>query len=314
MKSAMILLNNDKYIYKYVPFNLNTLKGIIKGELWFGSFDDFNDPFDGNFIIGNTGNNIENRNAFLKNELRGIVKDNIFNGSESNEKLINYYLKDIVVRKVKNYYGISCFTTHPDNKLMWSHYAEGHTGLCLIFDKEKLLNSLFYGGNPHKKVNIIEFKDENYSESLYQLDVDFPNEFTIKAKFDEILRHKDTGWSYENEVRFYFEFSKNPLNKSIQYHKESLRGIIFGLKTNKDNIHTLDALIKETSHYKHLTPFHVRYSESNGSIILPGVPYSPVFKRDFYPLEDEEITENQKPWKPVGNYEIFAQNECLKLR
>jgi hypothetical protein len=34
---------------------------------------------------------------------------------------------------------IACFGSEPDNLLMWSHYADGLRGFCVVFDEEKLL-------------------------------------------------------------------------------------------------------------------------------------------------------------------------------
>src|SRR4051794_33527585 len=48
-------VHHDYFIYKYVPFSLNTLKMLIKGELWFGFPLNLNDPFEGEFIIEDTG-------------------------------------------------------------------------------------------------------------------------------------------------------------------------------------------------------------------------------------------------------------------
>src|SRR5215469_2660517 len=35
-------------------------------------------------------------------------------------------------------YRVYCLTERPESALMWSHYAEGHTGICLEFDAENL--------------------------------------------------------------------------------------------------------------------------------------------------------------------------------
>lgn len=36
---------------------------------------------------------------------------------------------------------MSCFTESNDNSLMWSHYAEQNTGICVEYDLKKLINS-----------------------------------------------------------------------------------------------------------------------------------------------------------------------------
>ena len=36
---------------------------------------------------------------------------------------------------------IACFGSEPDNLLMWSRYADGLRGLCLVFDDDELLEA-----------------------------------------------------------------------------------------------------------------------------------------------------------------------------
>ena len=44
-------LDKEKHLFKFVPFNTNTLKNLINGELWFGKPINQNDPFEGEFKI-----------------------------------------------------------------------------------------------------------------------------------------------------------------------------------------------------------------------------------------------------------------------
>ena len=43
-------LNCETQLFKFTPFNSNTLKILINGELWFGQPYNQNDPFEGEFI------------------------------------------------------------------------------------------------------------------------------------------------------------------------------------------------------------------------------------------------------------------------
>ena len=54
----MELLKDTNNIFKYIPFSINSLKILIKGELWLGYPESLNDPFEGDFTIENI--NFEN--------------------------------------------------------------------------------------------------------------------------------------------------------------------------------------------------------------------------------------------------------------
>jgi hypothetical protein len=84
--------------------------------------------------------------------------------------------------------GMLCFSRNWDNLLLWSHYGDSHTGVCLGFDI------------PHGEPG------DNYdTDVLYQPNVlparrpeDLNPDFA-----DRILRTKHESWSYEQEVRMF---------------------------------------------------------------------------------------------------------------
>lgn len=78
---------------------------------------------------------------------------------------------------------LCCFTTHNDNLLMWSHYAESHSGFCIEFDAKKppFANAF--------KVNY----DSSYPWVTYPL---YKNDIIMSP-----MLTKSTCWSYENEYR-----------------------------------------------------------------------------------------------------------------
>lgn len=107
--------------------------------------------------------------------------------------------------------GQKCFTPDNANILMWSHYANSHSGICLEFDT---LNDPAFFIYP---INVI------YSEEYPEL------EFTDRKFANKVLRTKSKDWEYEQEVRIY----------KIQngYHKfipQSLRSVTFGCNASED--------------------------------------------------------------------------------
>ncbi len=144
-----------------------------------------NDPFDSLVMMWLDENNLRNVN---KN-----------NNSEKYSK----HLRNLA--KSYQYYRIRSFcantdtkksdNTIPQNILMWSHYANGHKGICV---KYRLKNDLVGSkrstelDKPYVCLNKVVYGEE--PNEIVDLNV---QEMTIANGF---LR-KDYNWSYENEVR-----------------------------------------------------------------------------------------------------------------
>ena len=85
--------------------------------------------------------------------------------------------------------GILCFSEKWSNPVMWSHYAEKHRGLCLVFEiPEKLLASISYSQKRLKDV----------------LDKLFSNLQEVQEDaMARILTTKFSHWKYEKERRLF---------------------------------------------------------------------------------------------------------------
>lgn len=156
-------MTNKNIIYKYAPFSLNTLKLLVKRELWLGYPYNLNDPFEGECILKYNGQ-LPNDNfleKFYKNELsfsllfiQERIKEIKKNANEF-ERDLSFYLKE----RLKSD-GVSSFSLVPDDIKMWSYYADSHKGICLIFDKTQLFDSI---KSHFKKIKISKIK---YRSSL----------------------------------------------------------------------------------------------------------------------------------------------------
>ena len=95
---------------------------------------------------------------------------------------------EMVKNMAAAYFGLICFSRNWSSPVQWSHYADGHRGLCLGFDVPRsCLHSVSYS----KKRLEIDFStfDGPMSASL--------------SKFKEILTTKYDHWSYEDEERYF---------------------------------------------------------------------------------------------------------------
>lgn len=242
------LLKDPNSVFKYVPFSIRTLEILIKGGLWFGHPKNLNDPYEGEFLV-NSSEELPN-DAFLHN----FYQHSFFNLSDAalKEKLNTIkkhpkiYFRDVyeyIKSRVKEEYGVSCFTRTPSDILMWTHYADSHTGMCLVFNKEQLHKSL-RDHCPNVGVQDIEYEQSLTSADLH---MDEKN-FYCKSNQEIILRKLDC-WKYEKEVRFYCHFPKAGSRRWISFDKKSLKSIILGESMSENDRDTIMHLMSSLKGY-----------------------------------------------------------------
>jgi hypothetical protein len=113
---------------------------------------------------------------------------------------------------------LSEFWTHP---LMWSHYAEKHSGICLGFevaDSDELKKVTYQAQRPR----LFELKEGDGDAA--EMDA-----------YMKLLTLKFHGWQYEAEYRFFSSLEKGDTTKDLyfrDYSKEfTLREVIVGIQS-----------------------------------------------------------------------------------
>lgn len=195
-----------KKLYIYKPPNCRT-KDILREELlWAAKPESFNDPFDCDLEIekpymtpkavlkemrkrGRSKNdinqykasNLDNKGKFIPKEKKRI-DDIIENFLEENKNL-----------------GIVCMSERCDSILMWSHYAQSHTGVCLEFVRTEENNlgdsdvcSPVNYANNYPKINL--------AKALIRQD---------GTAMRLLMGTKSIEWSYEKEWRYMHENGNN---------------------------------------------------------------------------------------------------------
>lgn len=108
-----------------------------------------------------------------------------------------------IAEKMNALFLIGCLATDPKNRLMWSHYANSHSGFCIEYDFNSLKDEIL-------PLPII------YSETrpLIPWKVAFDRSpESIKAATHDLmlgLLTKDKAWEYENEWRVLLPASNSP--------------------------------------------------------------------------------------------------------
>jgi len=195
------------------------MKIITNSELYFASPKAFKDPFDCKVYF---------RPSVSKNELRKKHKEIVkkfmpqSNRTQRRAKVAqdvkaatpNEFLSKISsgLQKSVNNLGILSLSSNPLNILLWSHYACGHTGMCLKF--------LTTGTTPFFGLS----QKVNYETKYPIVDLlkDGPGRHT-----DAFLLTKAIDWKYEDEWRII----DHTLGAGYRHFPEKLlMGIIFGAR------------------------------------------------------------------------------------
>lgn len=180
-----------------------------------------------------------------------IIKSNTFILSEY--KNANDYKEKSTVRKtdIDKYKYIS-FVNNPkleyysySNPAMWYNYTDKNKGVCISFDKNKILSNLEYA--THGRIK--------YRNGVSHID---------QQSILEYLMEKRDAWSYENEYRIIYE------NKYSNIHSvlDCINAIYIGPEA--DNM--LVTNIIETIP-KHIDVYNTFFDSNDGRIMR--IPFNP---------------------------------------
>jgi len=211
------------YLYRHMSFEDYYVSGIENSTLYFSSPANFNDPFDSFFALAQQPTK-EFHNKILKNlGIKANPAQQILNLKKSQKLLEQSFREGSFFEERFKKVGVICLNHNPLSILMWSHYANYHTGFLieLKFPKDsKKLESLDY--LPFPVIYSEEFPSgniENFEE----------------IQFYKMLYTKSQDWSYEQEFRVLatgFNSENDPL-RIYKYPQNWLTSIILGCKTSR---------------------------------------------------------------------------------
>ncbi len=111
------------------------------------------------------------------------------------------------------YNGIVSFSETPRNSLMWAHYANHHSGMCIGYKKdllEHINTDDITNGDGKYLLPIVTPKKINYDNLRFETDYDFSapmDEISIEATTNHLFKKSDE-WMYEKEHRCIVPFCK----------------------------------------------------------------------------------------------------------
>lgn len=272
-------LNNKIHIYKFYRFNLNLIKTLINAELWFGEPKNQNDPYEAEFIIKGFAEELSDniKSILIKqmypNHNIELIKE-IYKNDFENKNLIADY-SEFIKKEIKKDFGICSFSKNCHDILLWTHYADGHKGLCLVFDKNKLYENLIDNRTvgedilykttvPHLKVELDDkgmpwingFDQLNFKFKKFFNEAEFRYIRYFDPKFSKgaVVRHEKL--NINNELKPYIRVEgKTIKNRNVKFDKSILQAIIFGENMDNDDKRSIVNIIRAITDYNHVQIF-----------------------------------------------------------
>lgn len=246
--------------YKYLSIDaaIATLKS---GKLKYSSPKTFNDPLDSSerfiFIDSDTDHLSKVDKEYIdkiapENNLSETKKDVVvnfinlihegYNQLDPTQKLktkqiINRFLLQPDVREEIKKMKVCCFSRNyklKKSSLMWSHYAENHSGICLEF------NIKHFAGTGKLTENLFVPFVITYHSSIESKTIIPENGY-----HNDWLLKKLNIWEYEQEVRILRKTEEPKDFEFYDFPKSALKKIIFGYNTKPETINEIIEILKK---------------------------------------------------------------------
>ena len=196
-------MNTDDIIYKYRSWNDEKhRRALEENQFYFSSPADINDPFDcrvsPDLLLLDTQ---QKKTQFIEDmisDAKRILNDRKINHTELAKKLLHRLEVDINKmqeeydeihsRYTNDRFGVISFSFRWNSILLWSHYANNHTGFCVGLDRKAIEDSDFFDS-----AGPMHYQDE-YPK------VDPLNFISVESALSK-THTKAKDWKYEREYR-----------------------------------------------------------------------------------------------------------------
>jgi hypothetical protein len=204
---------------------------LLLNRMWAANPTTFNDPFDCYPHVDLTGTYEEAR-AFMERSItrtgRAISKERQHGLATDIERdgfitMMDGLQPQDVFRESISQFGIVSLAQCNSDILMWSHYAENHTGVCLEFATD--VEPFIKAQKVRYKVERPRFRPLNRDRS---------------DLIERVLLYKAKFWEYEHEWR-YVRIGTG----LVEFSPQTLTAIILGAAVNPQFVEQLKALIAE---------------------------------------------------------------------
>lgn len=261
---------SETSIYRFFGFSdvQRDLNTVLESELFFNTVDGFNDPFEARphftplvydpemeeryvavalQIAEGRGKPLEIQLKFAQDARRRLLESGESMAFDAIQTSFSQVLTEIVA-PLSEIYGVACFSTDSHdkkaatNEYMWFHYGNGLRGLCIEFDKDKLIDSIGImnkqptdENEPHvvgKDVNYVRIRpglDTFRYMEVYSLPQQehSRNQWIYDYLFDPIFFTKPLAFSAEHEFRIIV--AEAPKSR-LKFSGSAIKNVFFGQK------------------------------------------------------------------------------------
>lgn len=222
--------NNPPKLYKYRFWDDKFHKKLLTdSELFFSSPKRFNDPYDCGLPFRQHPENSDP--IIIKQKVESSAPGMFPSIAHDKQAIEEKCARQVLLiqqnpeswfemnwgyrpEELSRVFGVLSLTPHPDNYLMWSHYANSHTGFCVEFDTRLLVESV--AGH---------FQKVGYSDDIPFFSIRDTLEDELLGK---LIYTKSKIWEYEDEYRL---SRIHKPDTPIKFNPEALSAIYFGTKT-----------------------------------------------------------------------------------
>ncbi|MCG7336196.1 DUF2971 domain-containing protein [Sporosarcina sp. ACRSM] len=247
-------------LYKYRAINCWSLENLKRDTAYFSKATDFNDPYDSALTIDkSTIFEKKNKVALLKVfcekfnvnlsevelvfeslDYKGTLQFFLYHYSPYKDSpelvpgIVDEFMKedgelynDYVSSISKLHQGkvfASCFSESELSMLMWSHYANNHSGMCIEYDFNEMdmSDEAIWGLHPVDYIEeLLEFKD--YAEEVSENPM-----LIIQPAISKSIE-----WSYEKEWRMIFISEQGV--ESFNYKISKPKSVILGARVSEED-------------------------------------------------------------------------------
>lgn len=211
---------------------------LINSEIYFNKPKEFNDPFDCRTNVFYQGTYDEWYAFNKRNGLSDIdahTHANIMYNKTVNNDDVDSRNND------KEFNAIFCFSAVKDNILIWSHYADGHKGICIEYTPIKDSTGIAIPlDNTFRQIDEDPVFNEFIPLTEVVYDINMPQKHNClkddSYNLVKFIRTKHIDWKYEKEWRCILVQSML-LSNPIKINRSCITGIIFGLEiAEKDKL------------------------------------------------------------------------------
>ncbi|MFE0554766.1 DUF2971 domain-containing protein [Paenibacillus sp. NPDC058910] len=162
---------------------------------------------------------------------------------------VHYKKLIAIIDRVQRSTYVCCFSEVNDSTLMWSHYAENHSGFCLEYDFKQC---------GRKDILTRALQPVIYSNELFDMTPYFntPGRYNnLVSTFSAISKSKE--WEYEREWRLAFPIGEDfkPFNR----HVPKPKGVYLGAKIKPD----IKEKLMKIAEKKDINVFQMRLGNTN---------------------------------------------------